>query len=139
MFHARIAAFLCALPLLAADSPEKVRIYVTESGAVQASGEAAVGEAKGFLAVDGGTSRMNTEVMRVFLERCPDTVAVTSNREKADYVVRIDSEGVNPTSPFLKANKVAIFNKDEDLVYSDRHRLRKNAVLGACRALAERP
>ena len=136
MFYARIGFVLLLAPLAFAGSSEKARIFVAESGAVNASGEGRVGDAKGFLAVDGGVSPMNTEVMRLFLEECSDTVVVTSNREKADYVVRIDSDGVNPTTPFLKNNKVAVFDRGEDLIYSSSHRLRKNAVKGACEALA---
>jgi hypothetical protein len=139
MRHFGLVLSLAALPLLGADGSEKVRVFVTESGAVNASGEAEVGEAKGFLAFDGGVSPLNTEVMRLFLELCPDTVVVTGNREKADYVVRIDSESLSPTTPFVKGNKVAVFDRNEDLVYSDAHRLRKNAVRGTCAALESRP
>ena len=135
MSNARFALILSALPLFAAESPERIRIFVTESGALNASAEAEVGEAKGFLAVDGGVSPMNTEVMRLFLQECPGTVVVTANRDKADYVVRIDSESVSPTTPFVKGNKVAVFDRNEDLIYSNAHRLRKNAVKGACVAL----
>jgi len=139
MSNARFALIALALPLFAAGSSEKIRIFVTESGAVSASGEAEVGQAKGFLAVDGGVSRMNTEVMRVFLEECPGRVVVTGNRDKADYVVRIDSEGLNPTTPFLKSNKVAVFDSNEDLIHSSAHRLRKNAVRKTCAVLESRP
>jgi hypothetical protein len=135
----RSIAILLALPLVAAEGSEKVRIFVTESGAVNASGEAEVGQAKGFLAFDGGVSPLNTEVMRLFLELCSDAVVVTGNREKADYVVRIDSESLSPTTPFVKGNKVAVFDRNEDLVYSNAHRLRKNAVKGTCAALEKRP
>ncbi len=135
MQGARLCLVLAALPLLAAESPDKVRIFITESGAVEASGEAEVGEAKGFLALDGGVSPLNTEVMRTFLEQCPEAVVITNDREKAEYVVRIDSDGVNPTTPFLKNNKVAMFDREGDLVYANAHRLRKNAVKGVCAAL----
>lgn len=138
MSNARFVLAIFALSLSAAAEEDKVRIYVTESGAVQASGEAQVGETKGFLAVDGGVSRMNTEVMRLFLEECADTVVVTADREAADYLVRIDSEGMNPTTPFVKSNKVAVFDRNQDLVYSDRHRLRKNAVRRTCAMLEAR-
>ena len=130
-----LALIVLAVPLSAAEA-DKPRIFVTESGALQASAEGRAGDANGFVQVTGGTSRQNIEVMRVFLERCPQ-VAITSNREKADYVVRLDSEGVNPTTPFLKNNKVAVFDRNEDLIYSDSKRLLSNAVKVSCAALVE--
>ncbi len=139
MSNVHFALILMALPVFAAEAPEKVRVFVTESGALNASAEGDVGAAKGFLAVDGGVSPLNTEVIRLFVQECSGTVVVTGNREKADYVVRMDSEGMNPTTPFVKNNKVAVFDRDDDLVYANAHRLRKNAVKGACAALESRP
>lgn len=93
-----------------------------------------MGDAQGSLSFTGGSSPEIVEVMKVFTKRCPE-VRITSNRDKADYVVRLDHPGTNPTTPFVRGNKVAIFDKDEDLIYSASTRLLRNAVKGACAAL----
>ena len=113
---------------------EKPRVFITESAAVQASGDAAVADVKGSLALMGGTSPQNVEVMKTFAQRCPGVI-VTANREKADYLVQLDHEAINPTTPFVHGNKVAVFNKSEDLIYSNSTRILSNAVKGACTAI----
>ncbi len=123
------------MSLAAADKP---RVFITESESLQASGNAVVGDAKGFVSVVGGTSPENVEVMKVFIQRCPGVV-ITANREKADYLVRLDHEGINPTTLFVHGNKVAVFNKNEDLIYTNSTRLLKTAVKNACSAIVGRP
>lgn len=113
---------------------ERPRVFVTESRATQASGEAAVGDVKGALALTGGTSPESVEVMKAFAKQCPD-VAVTANRERADFLVRLDHEAINPTTPFVHGNKVAVFNRDQDLVFSNSTHLLGSAVKGACGAI----
>jgi hypothetical protein len=115
----------------AADKPH---IFITESTAVQASGDAAVADVKGSLALTGGTSPQNVEVIKAFAQRCP-AVVVTANREKADYLVRLDHEAMNPTTPFTHGNKVAVFDGNEDLIYSNSSRLLGTVVKGACAAI----
>jgi hypothetical protein len=113
---------------------QRPRVFVTESTAPQASGDAAVGDAKGALSFTGGTSPQNVEVMKAFARYCP-AVVVTANREKADYVVQLDHEAINPTTPFVHGNKVAVFAKNEDLMYSNSTRILSSAVKGACAAI----
>ena len=113
---------------------EKPRVFITESASLQVSGDAAAADVKGSLALTGGTSPQNVEVMKAFVQRCPQVV-VTANREKADYLVRLDHEAINPTTPFVHGNKVAVFNKDEDLIYSNSSRMLSSAVKGACAAI----
>jgi hypothetical protein len=113
---------------------EKPRVFITESTAVQVSGDAAIADVKGSLALTGGTSPQNVEVMKAFAQRCP-AVSVTANREKADYLVRLDHEAINPTTPFTHGNKVAVFDGNEDLIYSNSSRLLSTAVKGACAAI----
>lgn len=125
-----LALAACALAVPAT----KPRVFVTESAAPQASGNASVGEAKGALAFTGGTSPENIEAMKAFSRYCP-SVVVTSNRERAEYVVRLDHEAINPTTPFVHGNKVAVFNKNDDLIYSNATRILSSAVKGACAAM----
>jgi hypothetical protein len=129
-----IGFVLFAALATAADRP---RVFVTESRAAQASGEATVGDVKGALALTGGTSPESVEVMKAFAKDCP-AVTVTANREKADFLVRLDHEGVNPTTPFVHGNKVAVFNKEQDLVFTDSTHLLGSAVKGACVAIVAR-
>lgn len=105
--------FLLALPLLAMAVEPKPRIFITERGVIQISG--------GAMALTGPTSSENIEVMKACQRHCPQ-VAITSDRDKADYVVQLDREGPSPVTPFVKGNKVAVFNRDADLVHSDSSR-----------------
>ena len=93
----------------------KPRIYITESGAIQISGHS--------MSLTGPASSENIEVMKTFQRHCP-TVTVTADREKADF--------------FVRGNKVAVFNRDADLVYSHSSRLLAPAVKGACAPVAAR-
>jgi hypothetical protein len=129
-----VSGFAIAAALLGGVATERPRIFVTESQALQLSGNAAVGDAKGGLSVADGTSPQNLEVMKSFQRRCP-AVLVTGNREKADFVVRFDHEEPNPTTLFVRGNKVAVFNKDDDLIYSSSTRMLSSAVNGACAAI----
>jgi len=114
----------------------KPRVFITESPSAQVSGDGSVGEAKGSLAFTGGTSPQNVEVIKAFSRSCRDIV-VTANRDKADYVVRLDHEAINPTTPFVHGNKVAVFNKNEDLIYSNSSRLLSSVVKGACAVIID--
>lgn len=116
----------------------KPRVFITETTAAQASGDAVVGDAKGSLAFTGGNSPQSVEVMKAFVRYCPAAV-VTANREKADYVIQLDHEAINPTTPFVHGNKVAVFDRDEDLIYSNSTRILSSAVKDACAALDLRP
>lgn len=60
---------------------------------------------------------------------------MTADREKADYLVRLDHEPINPTTPFTHGNKVSVFDKDEDLMYSNSARILSSAVKDACSAI----
>ena len=105
---------------------EKPRIYITESGVTEITADN--------LSVKNGTSRENIEVMKAFLKEC-SRVAVTSNPGKADYVVLFDREEPSPITPFVKGNKVAVFDKNEDLVYSGSGRYLSGVVKNTCAAL----
>ena len=123
---------LLVFPLLLAvpaGAETKPRVFITESGAIQISGKA--------IFLSGPTSSENIEVMKAFLRYCP-AVTVTAEREKADYVVRLDRETPSPVTPFVRGNKVAVFNREADLVYTHSSRLLGPAVKGACAAIAAR-
>jgi hypothetical protein len=129
-----VSGFVITAALPGGVASEKPRIFITESQALQVSSNTAVGDAKGGVSVAGGTSPQNVEVMKTFQRRCP-AVLVTGNREKADFVVRLDHEEPNPTTLFVHGNKVVVFNKDDDLIYSSSTRMLRTAVNGACAAI----
>jgi hypothetical protein len=130
-----VAVVALATPLGGAGA-DKPRVLITESRSL-IMGDASIGDTKGSLLVTGGTSPQNVEVMKIFTQRCPGVI-VTANREKADYIVRLDHEETSPATPFVRGNKVAVFNKDQDLIYSNSTRFLGNAVKDACRAITGR-
>lgn len=109
---------------------EKPRVYVTESQALLVSGG-------NELNLMGGTSPQAIEVMKNFQKHCP-AVMVTNNREKADFIVRLDHEAPSPVTPFTKGNKVAVFDRNDDLIYSNSTRTLAPVVKGACQAITKR-
>ena len=128
-----LTAMALSTILIAATKP---RVFITESPSPQVSGDGSLGDAKGSLAFTGGTSPQNVEVMKAFSRSCRNAI-VTANRDKADYVIRLDHEALSPTTPFVHGNKVAVFNKNEDLIYSNSSRLLSSAVRGACESIAQ--
>ena len=127
---------VAALPLTAAG--EKPRIFLTESHPLQLSAEGSAQNGKGVLSVSGGTSPQLTEVMKAFMRDCPG-VAVTAAREKADYVVRFDHEEPNPFMFVSHGNKVAVFDRNDDLIHTVSTRKLSNAVRETCTAITSRP
>jgi hypothetical protein len=131
---ARFAAAGALATCLLAAPTSKPRIFITETTTPYASADAAVGDVKGSLAFTGGTSPQNIAVMRAFERHCP-AVVITADRDKADYLVQFDHEPINPTTLFTHENKVAVFDKNEDLIYTNATRLLSSGVKDACRAI----
>jgi len=75
--------------------------------------------------------------MKAFTRQCPEVV-VTSSRDKADYIVRFDREGISPTTPFVRGNKVAVFNREQDLIFTNSSRFLNSSVKGVCSAISSR-
>ena len=126
---------ICAvLTMAAATAAQKPRVFITASRAVNVSNEAEAGAAKSAISFNGGDSPRSLDVIKSFTQLCPEVI-VTANREKADYVVRLDHQEVGPTTPFIRGNKVAVFNKDSDLVYTSSTRVLASAVKGVCGAI----
>jgi hypothetical protein len=120
--------FLCAIGAgsIAFPAAEKPRIFITESGVTEITAEN--------LEVRKGVSSENIEVLKSFLKQCPE-IAVTRSRDKADYTVRFDRETPSPITPFVKGNKVAVFDRNDDLIYSESSRYLSGVVKGTCSAL----
>jgi len=120
-----------------AGAADKPRVFITESGAFQLSGNTSLGDAQQNIQVQDGTSPHNIEVIKHFMRQCPQ-VLVTANRTKADYLVRLDRDEISPLSPFVRGNKVAVFDRTDDLIHSDSTRKLSNAVKSACAAILRR-
>ena len=130
----RIASLaLLAVAALAAAAAEKPRVFVTESAPLQVSGK----EDGASLSISGGTSPQSIEVMKQLRQRCPQVV-ITADRDKADFTIRLDHEPPSPTTFFVHGNKVAVFNKKEDLIFGDSTHLLRTAVDKACAAILGR-
>jgi hypothetical protein len=118
---------------LSAFAQDKPRVFVTDSDSWEASGGFAGGRANGVGGVggsgSGGARPQTAEIMKTFGERCPSTT-VTINRERADYIVILQHEGGKEL--FRKDNKLAVFNKDGDMILSNSTRTLGNAVKEAC-------
>jgi hypothetical protein len=79
-----VPPLLFAIPLVAASKP---RIFIPESGAIQITGPS--------MALTGPASSENIEVMGAFQKHCPG-VTVTGDKDKADFVIRLDRESPSP-------------------------------------------
>jgi hypothetical protein len=111
------AVVALAIPLSVAGA-EKPRVFITESQSLQLLGDASIGDTKGSLLLMGGTSPQSVEVMKNFIKRCPGVIVTAT--------------------PFVQGNKIAVFNKDQDLIYSGSTRFLGNAVKDACGAITGR-
>jgi hypothetical protein len=118
----------CALALLGQTKP---RVFVTDSDSWQTT--AAVGRHWG--AASGGARPQTAEVYKTFGESCP-AVTMTNVRERADFIVMLDHEGGKGL--LRRDNKVAVFSKDGDMVFSHSTRSLGNSVKDACQAIAGR-
>lgn len=109
----------------------KPRVYVTDSQSWEISGGFG-GSTRPTGVVRGGSRPQTAEIIRSFGERCPGAI-VTSNKDRADYVVLLEHEGGKGL--LRKDNKFAVFNKDGDAIRSGSTRALGNSVRDACGAL----
>lgn len=76
----------------------------------------------------GGTHPQTVEVMKTFGASCPN-ITVTNDAQRADYTVDFERES---NKGARKHNKIAIFNRSGDMVYSSSTRNLGNAVRAFC-------
>ena len=132
-----LAPMLLAAALPAQQPPPphaKPRVFLAGAEPERISGQAFLGDSRGGVDVTRSTPSYDIESMRTFSKHCPDVV-MTTKREKADLILRIERDDPNPTTPFVKANRIAVFNLDDELVYATRARLLGNAAKDACQAI----
>jgi len=132
-----LAAVTLAVVLTAqqpTQSQSKPRVFLAGSEPERISGEAFLGDSRGGLDVTRSTPSYDIESMRKFSENCPHVV-MTTRREKADLILRIERDDPNPTTPFVKANRIAVFSLEDELVFATRARLLSSASKDACKAI----
>ncbi len=131
------AALAAPLPQLEGDLNPKVRVFVTESNSWSVSGEAAGIRGTGGGSLQGGAKPQTAEIMKTINKRreCRGIV-VTINRDKADYVLML--ERVGGRGVVQKDNKMALFDRDGDMVATSSTRSLGNAVKDACQAIRNR-
>lgn len=81
---------------------------------------------------NGGARPQTAETLKTFGERCPGVI-MTNNKDRADYLVTLDHEGGKGYA--RKDTKIAVFNKDGDMVFSNSTRSIGSAVKDACTAI----
>jgi hypothetical protein len=113
-------------------SDGKIRILVTDSQSWEVTGGWGASNGTGGGSTKGGARPQTAEIIKTFNERCPQ-YTVTNNKEKANYAVILDHEGGK--GALQHRNKIAVFNRDGDVIFSDSTRSLGNSVKDACAAL----
>src|SRR6266446_1872393 len=140
-----VAAMLDTVPVTAAPAapvpaPEpsdgKVRVFVTDSQSWETRGSGGGGGNKngwgGASSFSGGARPQTAEIIKTINQRCPE-LTVTNNLGRSDFVIVLDHEGSK--GPLAHRNKIAVFNRDGDDIFSNSTRELGNAVKDACQAM----
>jgi hypothetical protein len=118
----------------ASPSDGKIRIYVSDSQSWEMIGGWGVANGAGGGHESGGARPQTAEIIKTFNQRCPE-YTVTNNRDRANYAVILDHEGGK--GALRHRNKVAVFNRGGDAIFSDSTRELGNSVKDACAAIAK--
>jgi hypothetical protein len=125
--------------------PLRPRIYVSDSQSWSVAGWSAshgsvsstpngqvMGSSSGFGVTTGGARPQPAEIIKTIGQRCPEMIVIDVPG-KADYALLLDHEGGKGL--LRHKNKVAVFNKDGDSIFSDSTLTLGEAVEGACKAI----
>jgi hypothetical protein len=113
-------------------SDGKIRIYVADSQSWEMSGGWGAANGSGGGHESGGARPQTAEIIKTFNQRCPEYM-VTNNKDRANYAVILDHEGGKGL--LRHRNKLAVFNRDGDAIFSDSTRELGNSVKDACAAI----
>jgi hypothetical protein len=117
-------------------SSGKTRVFVTDSQSWEMrGGGAASGNKKGWGGsswMAGGARPQTVEIIKTLNQRCPE-ITVTNNLENADFVLTLDHEGGK--SLLAHRNKIAVFNKEGDDIFSNSTLELGNSVKDACQVI----
>lgn len=81
-----------------------------------------------------GARPQTEEVIKTFEQRCRG-VTMTMNKDRADYVVQFGHEGGKNLA--RRKNKIVVFRKDGDSLFSESTRNLGHAVIDACNAIGK--
>ncbi len=136
MWRIQIAgvALLAVLGAGSLSAREKTRVFVSDSNSWEIKGGVGISDNGGGAAVGGGARPQRAEIIKTFRERCPN-LTITLDKDKADYVVLLDHEGGKDL--IRRDNKVVIFDKEGDAIFSGSTRSLGNAVKDSCHAIQQ--
>ena len=121
-----------------APSDGKTRVLVTDSQSWETRGSSSAGgNRNGWGAsssFSGGARPQTAEIIKTLNQRCPQ-ITVTSRLDKADFVITLDHEGGKAL--LAHHNKIAVFNKDGDVIFSKSTISLGNSVKDACQVMSE--
>jgi hypothetical protein len=116
----------------------KTRVLVTDSQSWETRGSSAAGgNRNGWGAsssFSGGARPQTAEIIKTLNQRCPQ-ITVTSRLDRADFVITLDHEGGKAL--LTHHNKIAVFNKDGDVIFSRSTISLGNSVKDACQVMSE--
>lgn len=119
-------------------SDGKTRVLVTDSQSWETRGSSAAGgNRNGWGAsssFSGGARPQTAEIIKTLNQRCPQ-ITVTNRLDKADFVITLDHEGGKAL--LTHHNKIAVFNKDGDVIFSKSTISLGNSVKDACQVMSE--
>ena len=115
-------------------SDGKIRIYVTDSQSWEVTGGWGAAHGSGGGGTSGGARPQTAETIKTFNQRCPQ-YTVTNNKDKSNYAVILDHEGGKGL--IRHRNKIAVFNRDGDAIFSNSTRELGNSVKDACAAITK--
>jgi hypothetical protein len=117
-----------------------IRVYITDSQSWEIRGGwSSVGHwgaqgggwaGSGYQA--GGARPQTAEIIKTFNQRCPE-ITVTNRVDNADFAVTLDHEGGKGL--LRRRNKMVIFNRNGDDIFSDSTRELGNSVKDGCDAI----
>jgi hypothetical protein len=113
-------------------SDGKIRIYVADSQSWEMSGGWGASNGSGGGHESGGARPQTAEIIKTFNQRCPE-YTITNNKDKANYAAILDHEGGKGL--VRHRNKIAVFNREGDAIFSDSTRELGNSVKDACEAI----
>ena len=140
LYRLILSVTVLAMPILwpqAGSATGQVRVFVTESTSWSVQGSDTIHDGEGIGTLKGGAKPQTAEIMKTIGKRreCRGVV-VTINRERADYILILERLGGSDI--LSKDNKMALFNRDGDMVASSSTRSLGNAVKDACVAIQQR-
>jgi hypothetical protein len=80
----------------------------------------------------GGARPQTAEIIKTFNQRYPE-YTITNNKDRGNYAAILDHEGAK--GALRHRNKIAVFNRDGDAIFSDSTRELGNSVKDACAAV----